>query len=170
MSANTKRLRGEPHRHYGIDFTQEGEHAAWVAIEAETGLNYVRDLMSGAMTAFGKAYGIPWGMVYVDDALIYTCKQLGIDYTSFEHNITKKPIDEFVAHAKVTFRDWKAAKNDVQQHVQRAHLVKLWISWAGVGSEAERYEEPDFEAIATKVVKANAKRPRVAPLRLVQTS
>jgi hypothetical protein len=157
--------------YYGIEFTHHEKRAVYDAIRERTGLNYVFDLMHQSMQAFGEAHGVPYCHTYCDDALIYCCIQIDIDYTQFPHNTPKLPIDEFYKLAARKFTDFRPAKNnEIAQAVQRVKLIDSFTRWHkenGRDPWDDRYESPDFDALADRIAKQNAKRPQRKPLRLV---
>lgn len=173
-------------RYYGVEFTSDEKQAVYRAIKEKTGLNYVLDhLMWSSMHEFGRAHGVPFGETYCDDALVYCCIQLGIDYRKFPHNTPKLPIDGFIELAKRRFTNFKEAQNNIQRAVQRSKLVDLWSTW--VESECvtrgcprswhsrcdDVYSDVDFDGVGLIVAKNNskrAKRVKFQPLRLVHSS
>jgi hypothetical protein len=167
MSARKSNKSAASARYYGIEFVGDETRALYRAIKDATGLNYVFNLMDVSMREFGKAHGVPFSETYVDDALIFCCIQLGIDYKAFPHNTPKLSIDGFLKLAKERFPEWRVAENAIQLSVQRQKLWDLWTAWidstcdCGYDSHISchtRYERVDMEQLAKDIGSANAKR------------
>lgn len=100
---------------------------------------------------------------YADDVDVQLCKDLGIDWRQFEHNVPKQPIDAFLALAYRRFATLTLPTNETQWTVQRGRFADLWHSW--VESECvrlgclekhhydcgERYNRPSFWELASQL-------------------
>jgi hypothetical protein len=172
-------------RYYGMEFTCDERQAIYAAIKQKTGLNYVYDLMSASMDAFGEAHNVPYCHTFGDDAIVYCCIGLGIDPREFPHNSPKRSIEEFEKVAHRLCHDFEKADTDMKRMVQRSKLVKIWFAWVeeeglkegkGRSRMDDLFESPDYDAIAIEIVKANEQRRRrqskmgVRGLQLVHSS
>jgi|GEM_PF-4695938 len=158
-------------RHFGIEFTSTEKDAVWRAIARASGCpqdQVVITLLRKAMLEFGRKYGIPHCYTYVDDGIVYLCKEFDIDVNQFPHNTPKLPIDDFVLYARRRLPGFSLAKNDMQWTVQHKLFWDLFTDWRASRCKGgcdsyhsdcrDRYQDPDFWEIAKLIQARDAKR------------
>jgi hypothetical protein len=146
---------------FEYDIFRPAEEAVWPVFKAQ-GLDYERD-----------------NSKLCDYALIYICKQLGVEYRSFAANAPKLPIDGFIERAKRLFPEFRHPRNAIELKIQEHKLHGAWVDWqdeecrrTGCTCEShwlcsDRFVDCDYAAILRQIAEYNQDRPKFAPPKLV---
>jgi len=173
-------------KYFDATFSAEERDMIRARIMAETGfedrykaIRKAFDLVEKAETELEdrlNMYPVPPDWTY-----IHLCKQLEIDYKSFERNIPKLPIEPFYVFVAPLFPQFKPVTNKYQISIQTNHLHLAFIDWidevCACGRSFhgfacwDRFEHVSYEEGARRIWEFNARRQKFtsSPLRIVHS-
>lgn len=167
-------IRTHGNLHFGCRFSGAGMKAFHEALRQKTkksDIDVIMFLFGHARQACGDALKRRPFEISDHDICVFTCRELGIDHTQFEHNVALEPIDGFIEYVAIRCPEIFGVASDLQVVLQCDKLRKTWRRWikaqckqngcqeaSHLSCGKDKYGDPDFEAIAGHLRSRNADR------------
>lgn len=159
--------------YFDVELTNEEQQQVTQCILKATGMTWNYFSVFGIESAqqdVERELGISRYEVTHSQALIYTCKQLGIEYRKYAKNLPKRSIAEFVELAKLKFPHFVSPRSEIVRSAQTQPLHLAWIDWVdeqcACGAERhwlcfDRFEVMDYDSVIAVIVESNEQRKKL---------